>query len=406
LTGDADPGKDVQTTVGAVVAGWLGPMSDEAVKWRGNCRSLTGGSAAVATAAGCIGSYCDDMYLQCQSASGISPDPTAPLLITNFVSEENGSPAAKCPGGSVINGLEANGSFSDNVAAVCVPTTFDNSVWAPMGVLCNWTYWVSDEIGTTSWPYGTGFNTGRAQYFGEALLGVATALRCAGSNCDNMSYFACSSVNYYNTRDFSTGDDRGYVSEGDWSPGDNKGECESSGLVYMTGISANGIGISPELRPHRALCVGQNDRLDIYGSGSWSSRLHSHSIATRDDRADSGTGDWDQGFLKAECGRREVMVGVSQNATSHRVSRILCAPMNQVQSNDASCNVLTYSSFSDNRLNTLSRASGFSGASTDWDQGFSKNECGLNQVLKGVSANPSTGEIHSLLCCDQQPDAL
>jgi hypothetical protein len=165
----------------------------------------------------------------------------------------------------------------------------------------------------------------------------------------------------------------------------------------MTGISANAIGISPELRPHGALCVGQNDRLDYYGSTNWNSRLRWHSVVNGgDDRADTGTGDWDPGFAKAECARTEVMVGISQTA-SRSVSRILCAPMNQVRSNVSRCSALAYSSYSSNRNNVLS---------SDWDVGYSKNECALNQVLKGVSRNVWTGEIHSILCCDQQPDAM
>jgi hypothetical protein len=407
--GGGDPGQGVSSTTRSLTTdAWLGPISEEAGKNKGDCRTLTGDGSAVARAAGCIGSFCDDMYLDCWSApDGISPNPTATLLATSFVSEENGSPAAKCPAGSIINGLQARGSNADDVSALCVPTSFNDAVWAPLGVICNWTWWLSEEHGGAGWPY-SGY--GSAQGFGGVYFGFATAVRCTGSYCDNMSYFACGSVNNYTSHEFSAHDDRGYAEEGDWSPGDFKGECDHGGSVdYMTGISANGIGISPELRPHRALCIGNSDRLDFYAGTSfnwtnWKNRLLSHHIANGDDRGDTGTGDWDPNFFKAECGRFEVMVGISQTQ-AHRVSRILCAPMNQVQSNVSHCTTLAYSSHSDNRLNTLSRLS-TNAPTTDWDPGYAKNECGLNQILKGVSSNRSTGEIHALLCCDQQPDAM
>jgi hypothetical protein len=395
-------GEDVDTVVRAATTyAWIGPISEEATKNKGDCRTSTGDGSAVATAAGCIGSYCDDMYLRCESPpAGVSPSPNATLFSTSFVSDENGSPAAKCPVGTVINGLQARGSYADDVSAFCIPTTFNDPVWAPRGIICNWTWWVSEERGTSSWQYP---NNGRAQFFGAVRRGFATAVRCNGSYCDNMSYFTCSGVDQYASYEFSVHDDRGYTGDGNWSGTDYKGECDHNLGEYMTGISANGAFISPELRPHRALCVQDGHRLDLYGSTDWNGRLHSHTVVGGTDRGDTGTGDWDYGFYKTECGRTEAMVGISQT-TSHQVSRILCAPMNQVRSNISSCSVLTYSNVSDNRLNTLSANWDQPPDTNDWDPGYSKNECGLKQVLKGVSSNTMTGEIHALLCCDQQPD--
>jgi hypothetical protein len=401
MGGGGSPGEDVETAVRALTYQWIGPISEEANKNNGNCRTLTGDGSAVATAAGCVGSYCDDMYLYCASASvGLVVNPTAPLSATSFVSEENGSPAAKCPVGTVISGLQARGGFADDISALCIPATLDEHVWAPSGLVCSWTPWLSEEQGLTGEPP---LSSGRKWYFGGTSGGFATAVRCSGSYCDNMSYFGCTTVGWYNYYEFSTHDHRGYSDEGNWSSSDFKGECDSHRGEYMTGISANGAFISPELRPHRALCVGDNPRLDVYGPGIWSSRLRSHTVVGGTDRADTSTGDWDYGFYKTECGLTEVMVGISQT-TSHQVSRILCAPMNQMRSNTSSCSVLTYSNVSDNRLNTLYSYLG--NPTNDWDPGYSKNECGLKQVLKGVSSNPTTGEIHALLCCDQQPDGF
>jgi hypothetical protein len=392
--GAEDPGEDVDSTVQAATNTWIGPISDEAYKNHRVCRTETGDHTTLATSAGCIGRYCDDMYLFCESApAGVTIGSNAAITATPYVSEENGNPAAKCPAGTFITGLQAGGSYSDRVSALCVAATFNNPIWAPQGVICSWSHWLSEERGTTSWPYS---NYGRAQDFGVGFA-AASAFRCSSSYCDNMSFFFCSGVNAYDHYEFSTQDDRGYTENGDWSPGDHIGECNSASMgMYMTGVSADSAAISSELRPHRALCVGQNDRLDYYRSTNWNSHLRSHSVAVGNDRADTGTGDWDPGFWKAECARDAVMVGVSQT-TTRRLSRILCAPMLQMKSNVSRCSALQYSHTSNVRLNTLS---------SDWDPSYSKNECGLNQVLKGVSKNPTTGEIHGILCCDQQPDAL
>jgi len=162
----------------------------------------------IADAAACVGQFCDDMYLDCASPpAGIVPNQSSPFSATPLVSEENGSPAAKCPAGSVINGLIGDGSRSDNVSAICIPTAVNQATWAPLGVICNWTWWVSEEIGTTSWAYP---GIGRAQFFGGGF-GYATAVRCSGSFCDNMSYYACAAVNAYIPHEFSTQNDRGYT---------------------------------------------------------------------------------------------------------------------------------------------------------------------------------------------------
>jgi hypothetical protein len=44
---------------------------------------------------------------------------------------------------------------------------------------------------------------------------------------------------------------------------------------------------------------------------------------------------------------------------------------------------------------------GFDSARADWDWGYYKSECNPGQVVVGVSVSPSTGKAHRLFCCDR-----
>ena len=297
------------------------------------------------------------------------------------------------PAGSVINGLIGDGSRSDNVSAICIPTAVNQATWAPLGVICNWTWRVSEEIGTTSWAYP---GIGRAEYFRGWGFGYRDrGVRCSGSFCDNMSYYACAAVNAYISHEFSTRMTAG-IRARVWSPAPEGRVLERGGLVrYMTGVSANGAAISPELRPHRALCVGQNDRLDYYGTTNWASRLRSHNINNGDHRGTPACaiGMWVSPRASAP-GQRSWWAFRKRPPTR---SADPLRPDEPGAIKLRSCTVLPYSNVTDNRINTLS---------SDWDPGYSKNECGLKQVLKGISR-----QLHdrrnsaAMLCCDQQPDA-
>ncbi|XXT24957.1 hypothetical protein WME94_25825 [Sorangium sp. So ce429] len=113
----------------------------------------------------------------------------------------------------------------------------------------------------------------------------------------------------------------------------------------------------------------------------------------RDDRATTRSGDWDPAYYKAECNVGETITGVSQAANAERrMARILCSPIDAgVAADPASCVPLSYSSPGDRRL---------SDDSGEWAYGYKKNECRPDQLLQGVSIDPSTGKLHALLCCD------
>ncbi len=373
--GELDSAEEVDTTAQAATYQWIPGISEEPGKNWNTCR-VTGDPNTLPSRVSCFSDYCDEVSLFCGTpADGVYPNLTASIVEMPYVSEENGGPASRCVPGTALIGLRATGSYSDNLSALCVPTTFNDAIWAPKGVLMNWSPWESEE-GNTPEYIGIG---------PEVPLGV----RCRGSFCDDVSFFARLKVENYPTHQFSEQSSRGTTVSGSWSPNDLIGEC-SHPYAYMTGIS-----VLTELRPHRALCVSPSTRVE-YIIGNYTNRLRKLSVAVGDQRADTGTGDWDVGYWKAECARNEVMVGISQT-TDRRLSRVLCAPMNQNRSNVSRCTQITFSNLGDNRLNTLSE---------NWDPGYSKHECGLGQVMKGVSRHPTTGEIHKMLCCDEQPDGM
>jgi hypothetical protein len=197
----------------------------------------------------------------------------------------------------------------------------------------------------------------------------------------------------YYTEQFDSGDNRGYTADGDWAVGSYKAQCNYDDP--MSGISATAIGIRPDLRGHSAICSAGAYIVGSGSTGTYGTETV-HSLSGADDRGDTGTGDWDVGYTKAECAQSEAVSGVAQSGDSSlNMTTILCTWIeSEIASNDSSCTTLVFSSYSDNRLNT---------ASGDWAVGYSKNECGSNQILKGVSSNPNTGEIHAILCCDAEP---
>jgi hypothetical protein len=181
---------------------------------------------------------------------------------------------------------------------------------------------------------------------------------------------------------FDAGDTRFFTDTGDWSYGDYKAECAQN--QKLIGISAT--AVSPELRAHSALCVSTWDTMARGAT--------THSFDGGDDRADTATGDWDVGYTKAECDMDETITGISQTGDL-RLSKIQCGWIeSEVGNSDQGCTTLVFSSTSDNQL---------ASDPGDWAIGFSKNQCRSNQYLKGVSSNPTTGEIHALLCCDAVP---
>lgn len=191
----------------------------------------------------------------------------------------------------------------------------------------------------------------------------------------------------YSTRTYNGGDSRGYTGDGDWDTGQWKGECAVNDRV----VGISGTSNSPTTNGafgQTLLCASGTVKVD---GTSFSTRSL---VNGSDDRADTGTSNWDVGLIKAECGTHETVGGVSQSSlgTTGLVHHILCRPITcnntNFTINEASCNTVMYS-LPDNRLST---------ADGDWSPGYMKNQCGPSQLLKGVSVN-TNGTIHALLCC-------
>jgi hypothetical protein len=185
----------------------------------------------------------------------------------------------------------------------------------------------------------------------------------------------------YYTHAFDAGNSRGFTGDSDWAVGDYKGQCKAGDRA--TGLSVNGG------RAHSLLCADAGLKI---GSGATSGigKVESvFSLRGSGQRGTTSTGDWDAGFVKAECAGGSVLTGVAQT-TDLKADAILCAPIQtQLAASGNTCNALTVVPW-DNRA---------SFSSSDWAPGFVKTECAVDQVMRGVSRDAS-GKVHAILCCN------
>jgi len=188
----------------------------------------------------------------------------------------------------------------------------------------------------------------------------------------------------------------------EWAFNQFKGECHpGEALLGLSSTSVSTEGFTTSLLPRTVLCSNMGVSESYVYTGAEVESTHSLTQGS-DDRADFATGNWDHfsglpDTVMAECGFKEAVTGVAEASDgSHKITTILCAPIAvQVDANPSACNTRFFSLTSDNRRST---------SGGDWDPGASKNQCGDTQILKGVSAVLSTGELHAILCCSSQPD--
>jgi hypothetical protein len=105
------------------------------------------------------------------------------------------------------------------------------------------------------------------------------------------------------------------------------------------------------------------------------------------DRNAATPAEWDSGNYKGDCGSCSVPTGLSQRADLSAAHAILCAPNCTFTGNGVT--TLTDIANGDHR-----RASRLG----DWDTGYYKSECGLNEYVSGVSMDPSSKKLHGLRC--------
>lgn len=170
---------------------------------------------------------------------------------------------------------------------------------------------------------------------------------------------------------------------GDWAPGSYKAQCD-----YNRGVPLKGVAVSPDGTSSEAILCGD------YIQAGVGNQCYVRSFANGDNRPslestqwDPGPGhDWDPGFVKGECGYREVASGIAQS-TSHQLNAILCCSEGN-NADHASCTVENFDS---------SNSPSF-GAGPDWAYGFNKGVCPVGKAVVGISRK-STGAAHALLCC-------
>lgn len=107
-----------------------------------------------------------------------------------------------------------------------------------------------------------------------------------------------------------------------------------------------------------------------------------------DARRTISTGDWAPSSYKAECASGEPLTGLSLNPSSRNTRVALCRIGNDSRYPHNGC-YARYFSTADSRGTT---------ATGDWDPGYYKGECGLNEFVAGV-AQSTAHEISAVLCC-------
>jgi hypothetical protein len=157
LTGCDAPSESEDTDViGDQFRGWTSYTSEENPPL-----TCSGGEAVIG--ANCLGSYCDNVALNCGSTGRT----TGWTLWKPYISEETGG--AFCSGNMWMTGIDCNGGYCDNISIQCSEIVGSNTG------SCFWTSSYSEENGP--------FTLNPGWY----VKGVD----CDGSYCDNKSYYYC-----------------------------------------------------------------------------------------------------------------------------------------------------------------------------------------------------------------------
>jgi hypothetical protein len=170
---------------------------------------------------------------------------------------------------------------------------------------------------------------------------------------------------------------------GDWDFCRGKADCANGEAI--SGLSLD-LGVR---QGRRALCRAEDGRF------AGAARAVLSLDARRDQRRAQRVPDWDVGYFKLECGPNEYVAGVAENASpcagNNNFHAVLCAAASGLPSGGlgAAC----YDRF---LVSSDDRPAGYT---DDWDEGAFKAECARDEYVAGVSASPSTGAPHAILCC-------
>ncbi|MGC4069845.1 MAG: hypothetical protein QM784_35345 [Polyangiaceae bacterium] len=177
-----------------------------------------------------------------------------------------------------------------------------------------------------------------------------------------------------------TSDYRGMTYSGDWAPNRYKAECAAGKVIV--GLSVFGSSSSAtQGRPHYILCCGSNSRPSI-----------AYDFEQRDGGFMDGYG-WDGSYNEARCMPGYGMTGLSQYsniASSH----LLCSPSTKGEFREDASTTMVQLPSADYRRAT--RAG-------DWDPGYTKTECALNEYVTAVSQSTTYPEqMHAIRCTTGQ----
>jgi len=105
--------------------------------------------------------------------------------------------------------------------------------------------------------------------------------------------------------------------------------------------------------------------------------------------------DWDFGFYKGTCSQGSVQMGISSSLSGTGNHKVLCRAAGPQEVSRGAQPTATLAGASDQRRGNRPDAFGRS----DWDPGFVKLECGVNEFVSGSSQTPGgTRAFHGVRC--------
>lgn len=192
----------------AIATLMVAATASAATYWTGWVSEESGGPATgcsqwneAANGAGCQGSYCDKVRLQCTTAPfGVTIEPDS-VYWSGFFSEEHDQYSTWHSEGwyhyedenyhvchswdgqpGFVTAIRCSGSYCDNISIECGQASLQYGQWGPSFPVsvtnCSWSGWYSEEQGSVN------FGTNR----------YITGVECNGSRCDNKRYYVCSMI--------------------------------------------------------------------------------------------------------------------------------------------------------------------------------------------------------------------
>jgi len=222
-------------------------------------------------------------------------------------------------------------------------------------------------------------------------------------------YSAIAHADTWRRAGFHGGNTRLYTGDGDWFPGDWKGECGgttqvasgvSSNLYYGFGQAGCGDGNS---YLNNLLCTNDNTANYTYTVNQANGTTLN--VWGHNDIRDNSLGDWSAGNYKAVCPAGWIVTGLAQT------SQLQNARLAGVR-----CSATGMSGYKNCAVHSWNEPLGFRG---DWDPGWYKMQCNAGEFIKGIAVAPGYGwsddqcgvnpgtifsqDIIGILCCVAGP---